>query len=45
MSEDNCPYCQKSLSIHSMEDHIDCIVGIVNRLDESFKKLPHLRRN
>ena len=41
MSEDNCPHCQKPLSIHSMEDGIDCIIGIVNRWDESFKKLPH----
>jgi len=41
MSSDKCPNCECDLDLHSMEERIDCIVGIVNRMDENFKKLPH----
>jgi len=41
MSSNNCPNCERDLGLHSMEEQIDCIIGIVNRLDENFKKLPH----
>ena len=41
MSNNKCPNCERNLSLHSTEEQIDCIVGIVHRLDENFKKLPH----
>jgi len=41
MSNNKCPNCDRELSLHTTEEQIDCLIGVVNRLDESFKKLPH----
>lgn len=35
---------EKLSTFAGKREEIDCIVGIVNRLDENFKKLPHYDR-